>query len=73
MEEKFKNYLTRRIDKSTKFENLLEFPKYIENCKQIDENVMDYFNHSCKVVLTLIEYSYTFILCDIMLPSLCFS
>ena len=26
----FKPYLNRRIDKQAKFENLLEFPKYIE-------------------------------------------
>ena len=27
---KFQNYLKRRIDKSSNYENLLEFPKYIE-------------------------------------------
>ena len=30
MEQKYKDYLTRRIDNKDKFENLLEFPKYIE-------------------------------------------
>ena len=30
MDQKYKNYLTRRIDNKDKFENLLEFPKYIE-------------------------------------------
>ena len=30
MDQKYKNYLTRRIDSKDKFENLLEFPKYIE-------------------------------------------
>ena len=30
MDQKYKNYLTRRIDNNDKFENLLEFPKYIE-------------------------------------------
>lgn len=30
MDQKYKKYLTRRIDNKDKFENLLEFPKYIE-------------------------------------------
>ena len=30
MDHKYKNYLIRRIDNKDKFENLLEFPKYIE-------------------------------------------
>ena len=30
MEQQFKDYLIKRIDNKDKFENLLEFPKYIE-------------------------------------------
>ena len=30
MDEKYKKYLTRRIDSKVKYDSLLEFPKYIE-------------------------------------------
>ena len=30
MDEKYKKYLTRRIDNQVKYDSLLEFPKYIE-------------------------------------------